>query len=281
MTHFGTRAWSWKLVLLHCILTAVAASTISSSRRQTPAKRTYDSHAYYVVELDPELLPPTQSIHSVAQALGAQHVEQVGELEHHYLIKAPHDLVNQGEPSWSPPPPSKRSVPLDSAATHTTRDLVLERHDLLKRRRTGPASHLRARDVYTATGRLSTRSAIRSLEKQHPRLRIKRDLPVLPPDSNPALLQGRSPQRVEAGTSPNYGIVQAVRDHFSIADPLWTKQWHLVNGAIKENSINVSGVWDQGIFGKGVNVAIVDDGLDMHSDDLAENFVSAENSWRR
>jgi kexin len=43
---------------------------------------------------------------------------------------------------------------------------------------------------------------------------------------------------------------------------------------MEENSINVTGVWDEGVFGKGVNVAIVDDGLDMHSDDLAANFVS-------
>jgi subtilisin family serine protease len=60
---------------------------------------------------------------------------------------------------------------------------------------------------------------------------------------------------------------------FKIFDPLWSKQWHLVNGVMPENSINVTGVWEQGIVGKGVNVAIVDDGLDMHSDDLAANFV--------
>lgn len=70
------------------------------------------------------------------------------------------------------------------------------------------------------------------------------------------------------------GLIAAAADKFSIFDPLWSKQWHLVNEVLPENSINVTGVWEQGYVGKGVNVAIVDDGLDMHSDDLAANFVS-------
>ena len=38
--------------------------------------------------------------------------------------------------------------------------------------------------------------------------------------------------------------------------------------------LNVTGLWSKGITGKGVHVGIIDDGLDMESDDLAENFVS-------
>jgi kexin len=36
----------------------------------------------------------------------------------------------------------------------------------------------------------------------------------------------------------------------------------------------VTGVWKQGITGKGVTVVILDDGLDFNSTDLADNFVS-------
>jgi kexin len=36
----------------------------------------------------------------------------------------------------------------------------------------------------------------------------------------------------------------------------------------------VTGVWEQGITGKGAVVAIIDDGLDANSEDLAVNFVS-------
>jgi kexin len=60
---------------------------------------------------------------------------------------------------------------------------------------------------------------------------------------------------------------------FNIYDPLWPKQWHLVNDVIQKHMINATGVWDMGITGKNVTVAIVDDGIDMTSDDLKDNFV--------
>lgn len=45
----------------------------------------------------------------------------------------------------------------------------------------------------------------------------------------------------------------------------------------KENmghDMNVTGVWSQGITGKNVVVAILDDGLDMNHKDLEDNYVS-------
>ena len=38
--------------------------------------------------------------------------------------------------------------------------------------------------------------------------------------------------------------------------------------------MNVTGVWSQGITGKGVVVAILDDGLQMDHPDLKENYVT-------
>ncbi|KAI5450758.1 pheromone processing endoprotease [Naganishia albida] len=64
----------------------------------------------------------------------------------------------------------------------------------------------------------------------------------------------------------------------SLADPLLPKQWHLINTVMPEIELNVTGLWGKDVNGKGVKVAIIDDGLDMHSDDLAENFY-AEGSW--
>ncbi|KAG0044394.1 pheromone processing endoprotease, partial [Gryganskiella cystojenkinii] len=58
---------------------------------------------------------------------------------------------------------------------------------------------------------------------------------------------------------------------FGIEDPGFKYQWHLHNTKDRHD-INVTGVWEQGINGTGVNVAIIDDGLDMTSDDLAANF---------
>lgn len=63
-------------------------------------------------------------------------------------------------------------------------------------------------------------------------------------------------------------------DALNIRDPSFNQQWHLLNTISPGNDLNVSGVWDMGITGKGVNAAIVDDGLDYESEDLAPNFVS-------
>ncbi len=66
-------------------------------------------------------------------------------------------------------------------------------------------------------------------------------------------------------------------------DPLYSCQWHLNNtGQWRTNrrrmpvgeDINVEGVWNDGIFGSGVNVAVVDDGMDAEHEDLAANVNS-------
>lgn len=63
-----------------------------------------------------------------------------------------------------------------------------------------------------------------------------------------------------------------------IDDPLFSKQWHLINVNYPGNDVNVSGVWYDGITGEGVTVLIVDDGLDYESQDLQRAF-SKEGSW--
>lgn len=63
-----------------------------------------------------------------------------------------------------------------------------------------------------------------------------------------------------------------------INDPLFEKQWHLINPNFPGNDINVTGLWFEGITGHGIVAAIVDDGLDYENDDLKDNF-SPEGSW--
>ncbi|KAF8943550.1 pheromone processing endoprotease [Haplosporangium gracile] len=72
---------------------------------------------------------------------------------------------------------------------------------------------------------------------------------------------------------PEDGFAQKV----DIDDPGFRYQWHLHNTKDRHD-INVTGVWEQGINGTGVNVAIIDDGLDSTSEDLAPNFFK-EGSW--
>ncbi|SCU90034.1 LAMI_0E00298g1_1 [Lachancea mirantina] len=69
-----------------------------------------------------------------------------------------------------------------------------------------------------------------------------------------------------------------VKEKLDIADPLFERQWHLINSNYLGNDVNVTGLWFENITGQGVVAAVVDDGLDYESEDLRDNF-SAEGSW--
>jgi kexin len=257
-THSATLLLATLVVILACI------QTTEANARLQPAKRTYDTHTYYVLEIDSEA-SHVASPKEVALALGAEHVERVGELDDFYLIRAPTDLVARGHEGYEARGLLKRDE----------RDAVLERFALLKRDGIAPLLRLRSRRLVQDDERhvRRTERSILSIERQYPRQRVKRDLPVLPPahDSQRRL---RSRDLSSLNRRQDTGIVQKMASMLGITDPLWSKQWHLVNGVILDNHINVTGVWQDKHFGEGVNVAIVDDGLDMHSDDLAPNFVS-------
>ncbi len=65
-------------------------------------------------------------------------------------------------------------------------------------------------------------------------------------------------------------------DNFN-PDPLYTDQWHLNNtgqgGGTAGEDINVEPVWNDGYYGSGVSIAIIDDGLDTDHEDLHANVV--------
>lgn len=67
-------------------------------------------------------------------------------------------------------------------------------------------------------------------------------------------------------------------ERLQIEDPLFLEQWHLINLRYPGHDVNVKQLWYDGIRGKGVLVAIIDDGLDYESEDLADNF-NAKGSW--
>lgn len=67
----------------------------------------------------------------------------------------------------------------------------------------------------------------------------------------------------------------AIAEREGIIDPNFGDQWHLVNDENPVHMVNVAPVWDMGIAGQGIISAMVDDGLDFESDDLAANFVSS------
>ncbi|KAJ2919562.1 hypothetical protein MD484_g846, partial [Candolleomyces efflorescens] len=70
----------------------------------------------------------------------------------------------------------------------------------------------------------------------------------------------------------------AVKQKYGIEDPYFPMQWHLANDDFPEHMMNVSGLWEEGLTGKGVLTGLIDDGLDYTSEDLAANF-DAKNSY--
>eukprot|EP01097_Dermamoeba_algensis_P011139 TRINITY_DN84_c0_g1_i2.p1 TRINITY_DN84_c0_g1~~TRINITY_DN84_c0_g1_i2.p1 ORF type:complete len:593 (+),score=138.18 TRINITY_DN84_c0_g1_i2:315-2093(+) len=61
------------------------------------------------------------------------------------------------------------------------------------------------------------------------------------------------------------------RGNGSYPDPLFGQQWHLHGSP--QVDINVLPVWRSGITGRGIQIAIVDDGLDTEHPDLKFNFA--------
>lgn len=72
--------------------------------------------------------------------------------------------------------------------------------------------------------------------------------------------------------------IKAAEERLQINDPLFEKQWHLINPQFPGNDVNVTGLWYENITGRGVVAAIVDDGLDYENEDLKDNFCE-EGSW--
>lgn len=72
--------------------------------------------------------------------------------------------------------------------------------------------------------------------------------------------------------------IKDVEEQLSISDPFFERQWHLFNPSFSGNDINLKKSWYGNITGKGVVVAIVDDGLDMDNEDIKSNFCE-KGSW--
>ncbi|KAL1921956.1 uncharacterized protein VTP21DRAFT_10598 [Calcarisporiella thermophila] len=136
----------------------------------------------------------------------------------------------------------------------------LTRHHLFSIPKRDSERHLLARRDAT--------EGILSMSKQVPRLRHKRGpIPNLDVNDKECVqLEKRAPEQVLTSSK--------IAKQLKILDPGFFQQWHLYNEHEPGNDINVTGVWRQGNYGENVVVAIVDDGLDMESDDLKENFFA-------
>ena len=77
-------------------------------------------------------------------------------------------------------------------------------------------------------------------------------------------------------TSVDYCATETVSlNNPQIDDSWYGCQWHLNNR--RGEDINVEAVWEEGITGEGVNVVVVDDGMDHYHEDLAGNIDTSRN----
>lgn len=205
-----------------------------------PHRSQYSTHTYYVLEHDPST---PASVADAADALGVELIQQAGELRNHWLVRTPKSATPGHDLALS----NYRAVQARAATfPHTLGTRSIEA--------------LRARDIS---------SSIRSLLPQTLRQRVKRvgyQAPRAPPLIRPAK---------ENATSPSPSPAHALASRLGIVDPIFPDQWHFVNEEFPEHMMNVTPVWEElGITGKGIIVAMVDDGIDYEHDDIKENFVS-------
>jgi proprotein convertase subtilisin/kexin type 2 len=63
-----------------------------------------------------------------------------------------------------------------------------------------------------------------------------------------------------------------------VNDPLYPKQWHLDDGA--PLNLHMKNTWDT-FTGKGINIAVIDDGLEIKHEDLVQNAYPLESGYHR
>ena len=114
---------------------------------------------------------------------------------------------------------------------------------------------------------------VKSAQKQKLKPRMQKRAPILPSLAGP-----RAPKDVAVPNPEAVSRQSVVAKTLGIKDPIFHEQWHLFNPVQVGHDVNVTDVWLQGITGFNSTVAIVDDGLDLYSDDLKDNYF-AEGSY--
>ncbi|CUM67103.1 uncharacterized protein PRCAT00004792001 [Priceomyces carsonii] len=113
---------------------------------------------------------------------------------------------------------------------------------------------------------------IKSIHMLPPK-RLERRMPVPMTDEEKNIIDKRG-----GATDSAQERIKKVSKELSIKDPIFNLQWHLINTLYPGHDVNASGLWYEGITGKGIVTAIVDDGLDYESMDLKDNF-NLQGSW--
>lgn len=185
-------------------------------------------------------LDDTTSPSHIAQVLGARHEGQIGQLDGHHTFSLPREQTAQF-------------------------DTLL--NDLRTRRK------LRRRSDGGIESRGTSDDPLDKILWSHKIAPARQRLQKrLPPVSVPYKTLDKRENAQAVAFQKN------AMSSLGITDPIFREQWHLLNTLQPGNDLNVTGLWLEGITGKGVATAVVDDGLDMDSNDLKPNYLP-EGSW--
>ncbi|KAL3425423.1 pheromone processing endoprotease kex2 [Phlyctema vagabunda] len=118
-----------------------------------------------------------------------------------------------------------------------------------------------------SSGASDVLDGVKFAQKQKLRAAMEKRGPMPSQDSPVEAVARREPP-VDSALLKQADVMKALE----ISDPIFNEQWHLYNPVQVGHDVNVTDVWMQGITGQNATVAIVDDGLDMYSDDLKGNY---------
>lgn len=212
------------------------------------SQRDYKKNDYFAVHLD-----PTADPQEVARRLEIQYEGPTGELRGHHTFSCPKDACVELEDSLQE----------------------------LKRRKNRRRRSLDTSEVESSQREISRDlSGILWSEKQQLRQRHVKRIPP-PPLSGVRTRQKESGSKADALEAAQQEAVQrlnTIAETLDIKDPIFKEQWHLFNTVQLGHDLNVTGVWLEGITGNGTISAVIDDGLDMYSNDLKDNYY-AEGSY--
>lgn len=234
-------------MLLSSALVPLLLSLAPSALARGPVPKNYDTHTYYTLEL-PESATESDALSSAA-ALGAELVEPLGELAGHWIVRRDHSLV------------SERSAV-------SGQDPVLARWKAMRSIRSPRSLTL------TEGGR------IRDVSRLERRQRNKRIPPKYTSRSRHSFKRWNELRQFpeDDGIARDDTELKYLQQDLGLKDPMLDMQWHFANQRDSRWELNVTKLWAAGINGEGVNVAVVDDGLDHAHPDLHDNY-NAGASW--
>lgn len=207
--------------------------------------RDHDANDYYAFHIDPSISPDW-----IAQKLGARHEGQIGNLADHHTFSVP----------------KGRGLEIDAELQNLRNRR--RRRGLLDETESGVSRRDLDGDVLDGI-MWSQRLALK------PRMQKRIPPPPQPPTSELTGSARKSVRASKLNPDPNaVARTKEIASTLSIKDPTFMEQWHLHNTIQVGHDLNVTGLWLEGITGRGVISAIVDDGLDMNSKDLKDNYYA-------